>query len=248
MRFLPTLLATAVLSTTASAQIDMNAIMGQQGMKAEDDNDPFVPNAFVGSFRMEVHHYTGTEENKGSPTNMHYWSNTDMTVVKTEMPDSKTQDVKMLTDLKGKWQYMLMTDEKGGKTAMKSRKKKITVEQKPGSGKEPEVTITDETRTIEGHVCRKVIVKSEDGTWTGWVAEDVPTPFADMARHVKTGDPRMMDRMTALKGCALEFEWVDANGKDRTVCYVRDLAVGKVDPAVFSLDGYEVMEMPAFGR
>ena len=42
-----------------------------------------------------------------------------MTLIKTEMPEQKDQDMRMMTDLKGKWQYMLMTDDKGGKTAMK---------------------------------------------------------------------------------------------------------------------------------
>jgi hypothetical protein len=30
-------------------------------------------------------------------------------------------------------------------------------------------------------------------------------------------------------------------------CYFHDVVVGKVDESVFSLDGYEVTEMPSFG-
>lgn len=244
-----TLLSFAVVFATAGyAQVDMNKIMSQHGMKAEDDKDPFVPNTFTGNFRMEVHHFTGAAENKDSPMNMHYWSSPEMVLVKMETKDTKGQDMKMLTDLKGKWQYMLVTDDKGAKTAMKSRKKKITVESATKPGSEPVVTMTDETRVIEGHACRKVIVKSDDGVWTGWVAEDIPAPFADMARTVQSGDPRMMERLSKITGCPLEYEWVDAKSKDRTVCYLRDVSVGKVDESVFSLDGYEVMEMPAYGQ
>lgn len=259
MRSLSTLLSvTALLS--ASAQFDMNKMIqqkmakpqGQQGssgtdVKVEDDTDPFVPNTFIGSFRMENHMYKNGIEEKNSPSNMRYWSSAETTLMQTEVPDQKGQDMKILTDLKGKWQYMLMTDEKGKKTAMKSRKKKIVVKedtQKAGS----EVTVTDETKVIDGHTCKKVVVKSEDGTWTGWVAEDIPAPFNDMARNVKGGDPEMTRRMSEVKGFPLEFQWDDANGKDRMVCYMKEVVSGKVDESVFSLDGYEVTEMPSFGQ
>ena len=65
---------------------------------------------------------------------------------------------------------------------------------------------------------------------------------------VKAGDPAMSERMSKLDGMTLEFEWTDANGKDSMRCYIKDVVVGTVDAGVFSLDGYEVMEMPSFGQ
>lgn len=255
--FVSLLSASAFL--VASAQFDMNKMIqekmakqqggqGEQGnVKVEDDNDPFVPNTFVGSFRMEMHSFDGDQEKKNSPTNMRYWSAEDKTLNKMEMPDSKGQDMRVMTDLKNKWQYTLMVDDKGRKTAMKSKKKKVTMEEKKDA-KEPEITETTETKTIEGHSCTKTIVKTDDGTWTGWVAKDVPAPFGDMARSVgHRGDDKMMKSYKGM-GFPLEFEWVDAKGKDRLVCHVKELKVGAVDQSVFSLDGYEVTEMPSFGQ
>lgn len=259
MRTLLSLLAASSLAAT-NAQIDINKMiqekMGQGtqngqtnggGMTVEDDNDPFVPNTFIGSFRMETHFYKKEVEEKNSPSNMRYWSDAERTLMTNDAASTKGQEMKMLTDLRGKWSYMLMTDEKGNKTAMKSRKKKFTVKEDPDKAA-AEITVTDETKVIDGHTCKKVIVKSTEGTWTGWVAEDIPAPFNDMARHVKGADPEMARRMGEVKGFPLEYEWVDANGKDRMVCYMRDLVVGTVDAAVFSLDGYEVTVMPAFGQ
>lgn len=255
--FLTLLSAPAFL--LASAQVDMNKMIQermarQQGqgagggnVKIEEDNGPFVPNEFVGSFRMEMHMFDGATEKKDSPTNMRYWSTEEMTMNKMEMPDRKGQDMRMMTDLKGKWQYTLMTDEKGKKTAMKSKKKKVTMSEQKDA-KEPEITETGETRTIEGHNCTKTIVKTEDGTWTGWVAKDLKAPFSDMARSVgHRGNDKMMKSYKGM-GFPLEFEWVDAKGKDRIVCYVKELKVGPVEAGVFSLDGYEVTEMPSFGQ
>lgn len=242
-------LATASFALITAAQVDVNKLMQQHmggGTKIEDDNSPFVPNEFIGSFRMEMHMFDGATEQKNSPTNMRYWSAEDKTMNKMEMAEEKGRDMRMMTDLKGKWQYTLMTDEKGKKTAMKSKKKMVTMGEE-GKGKDAEVTETAEAKTIEGHTCTKTIVKSEDGTWTGWVAKDLKAPFADMARSVgHRGEDKMMKSYKGM-GFPLEFEWVGTKG-DHMVCYVKDLNVGPVDAGVFSLDGYEVTEMPSFGQ
>jgi hypothetical protein len=144
---------------------------------------------------------------------------------------------------------MLMTDEKGKKTAMKSHKKKVSMDQQEAEEKKPEITVTNETKTIDGHMCTKVIVKSEDGTWTGWVAKDIKAPFEDMARNMaQRGNDQAMKSYAGVDGFPLEYEWVDAKDGDKMICYMKDLKVGAVDSSVFSLDGYEVMEMPSFGH
>lgn len=246
----PLLLLALTTINLLAAQVNIGGMIpkpgNSKGVSVEDDNEPFVPNTFTGSFRMENHLFKNGAEEKNSPTNMRYWSMAEKTMTKVEMPDSKGQEMRMLTDLKGKWQYMMMVDDKGKKTAMKSKKKKITMRD-DGKKPAPEVTVTEETKVIDGHTCTKVIVKSTDGTWTGWVAKDMPAPFEDMMRNVKTGDPGMTKRMSEVQGFPLEFEWLDANGKDRMVCYMKDVVIGTVDESVFSLDGYEVTEMPSMG-
>ncbi len=268
-----TLLTAALLLAlfTATAQVDINKIMQGRGQQQagggqgsgggagtgsgngraqmQDDNDPFVPNEFIGSFRMEMHHYKGTTEEKGSPSNLRYWSTADQTLVKMELPEAKGQDMRTLTDLKGKWQYMLMDDGNGSRTAMKSRKKKVVMAEPAGTHKEPSIVVTTETRTIEGHTCTKMIVTSAEGTWTGWVAKDVKAPFGDMSRNVQQrGNESTMRAMHGMQGMPLEFEWVPADGSGRMVCFIHDLVVGKVDMSLFSLEGYQVVEMPGFGR
>jgi hypothetical protein len=234
---LPSLLCCTVLLINAHGQFGSTRI--------EDDNSPFVPNSFTGSFRMEMHTYKGSAEDKNSPMNMFYWSTPEMTLHKMESPATKGQDLRILTDHKGKWTYTLMTDNKGRKTALKTRKKKITV--KSGAAQAPAISVTDETKTIDGHLCRKVIATSAEGTWTGWVAQGLQSPFEDMARSVQQGDGGMRVPKEA-DGFPLEYEWVSADGKDRLTCRTHDLVIGKVDEAVFSLEGYSVTEIPSFSR
>ncbi|HRH70457.1 MAG TPA: DUF4412 domain-containing protein [Flavobacteriales bacterium] len=252
-----TLCSTLLSAGTAPslfAQVDVNKMLqdamqqgGQGKAQIEDDTDPFVPNAFVGSFRMEMHNYKEDAELKNSPIDLHYWSSKTMTLVQTTGASIK-QDVRMLTDLEGKWQYMLMTDAKGKRTAMKSHKKKIKMDEDLARNV-PDVQVTAETKTIDGYLCHMVISKSEEGVWTGWVTKDVQAPFADMMRQVQQpGQNDHSEVLTGSYGMPLEYEWVDAEGKERIVCKIRDLKVGEVDEKVFSLDGYEVMEMPSFGK
>lgn len=242
---LPIFLLTTAALTAASAQIDLSKIMQQPagGVKVEDDKSPFVPNTFIGSFRMEMHSFKNGQEDKNSPTNMRYWSSAEMTMMKTEAAGMKEgEEMKILTDLKNKHQYMLMTDSDGKKTAMKQRKKNITMDEDKLKS-EADVKKTSETREIEGHACTKYIVTTEDGTWTGWVAEDMKAPFEDMARSAAKGNERMQQNMHEMPGFPLEFEWVSTDGKDKTVSYIRDLRYGSVEESVFSLDGYEIMDM-----
>lgn len=261
MRTLTAFLALFVF-TVSHAQVDINKMirerMEQQGstgkpagptggVTMEDDTDPFVPNEFSGSFVMVMRFYKGDAEEKHSPSNMHYWSKEDMTLQRVEGAEQPGRELKILTDLKGKWTYTLMTDKNGKKTAMKSRKQKFVGTDADQGKKQAEVNVTNETKVINGHTCTKVIATAEDGTWTGWVAMDVKGPFNDMARNAtKQSSPSRLRNAEGISGMTMEFEWVSADGTERMTAQFQDLVIGSVDGSVFSLDGYDVMEIPSF--
>lgn len=232
----------------ASAQIDINTIVqqrnaGQGTAVVQADQEPFAPNLFVGSFTLEMHLYKGSDEQKHSPVLTTVTNSAEKTLLVTRTPGAK-QDVHLLIDLKEKWQYMLMDDGQGGRTAMKTRPMKVNVadaEREAG-----DVQVTDETRTIDGHLCTKVISKSKDGTWTGWLAKDMKTPFADVMRNLQgKGRNDRSQELAGIHGFPLEYEWVATDGKERIVCHIRDLREGSPDEQVFSLEGYQIMELPA---
>ncbi|MBS1547262.1 MAG: DUF4412 domain-containing protein [Bacteroidetes bacterium] len=255
--------ATALLCMPVQAQndahqhqpennIDHLSTSGNVGqVKVEDDNDPFKPNAFTGSFRMELHRYANAVEDADGPMNMHYWSSPDMTLMQMAAPSAKGSpqtDMKILTDLKGKWTYFLMTDPRGNKTAMKSRKQKVII----GEDKADDLhdfKVTNETKMIDGHKCTKVVGTTEDGTWTGWVAKDIAVPFSDLANSMsRSAMQRGRQNWEGLSGFPLEFETADKDGKMTMQAFVKDLQVGNVDPSVFSITDYKVMEVPGIQR
>lgn len=248
------LLSTLFISTLAIAQTAEDKALMEQYMKAqgmpviETDDSPFVPNTFIGSFIMDITTNDGKSKEPHSMT-MHYASSADMTSMHMESPEMKDQQMTMMTDLKNKFQYMLMTDNWGKKTAMKTPKMKINmdaVKHDADNAKDTdaEVTITNETKTIEGQLCTKIIVKSKDGTMTSWVARELDVPFTDLTNNMIKSDALLGYDQEKMKGFPMEFEMVDTENKTTMTGRTRELKVGNVPASTFSLDGYQVVELP----
>ncbi|HPF90981.1 MAG: DUF4412 domain-containing protein [Flavobacteriales bacterium] len=242
---LPLAAGALLLATTTTAQVDMNAILQQSGsnMRMEPDTDPFVPNAFVGSFTMDMHFFENGKESKNSPMISTIHSSESKLAFDSKSPEMK-ESVRMIIDQKEKMQYMLMDDGKGNKMAMKTRKMKVTGMEESNRNA-ADIQVTDETKTIDGHVCKKMIAKDEDGTWTGWMAQDIEMPFHSVMRDMRGKGAEMHDdALAGVHGFPLEYEWVSNDGKERVTCRIRDLKLGTVDEGAFSMKGYQLMEMP----
>jgi hypothetical protein len=197
---------------------------------------------FTGSLTLEMHTFKKGVEDKDSPMNMYYWSKPDMVLFQPQI-DKKNGEMKILVDLKGDHQYMLMTDDKGGKMAMKQKRQKDQVK---GSEKESDLKMerTDETKTIDGHLCRKYIGSDKEGTWIGWIAEDLKSPFEHVSGQYAGGKNRNRPE-NYTDGLPLEMTWESTDKKDKVVMYVRDLKIGSVDESLFDISGYQIMEMPS---
>lgn len=248
------LLSTLLFTTFATAQTESEkAAMEQysgQGMPViEKDDSPYVPNTFIGSFIMDI--TTNDDKSKEPQTmSMHYASSADMTSMRMVSPEMQDHQMTMMTDQKNKFQYMLMTDKSGNKTAMKTPKMKINLDSfndkaSTEDSADGEVIVTNETKTIEGHVCTKIITKSKDGTWTGWVARDLEVPFSDIANSMTRSKTNLLNYdADKVKGFPMEFEMVDVENNTTIISRTHDLKVGEPPASTFSLDGYEVMELP----
>lgn len=227
------------------AQSDLLKTLG--GLKVEEDNSPFVPNEFIGSFVVEQHYYKNGEERNYSPKSLHYWGSEDKTLFYSVEKEDKHDEMRILTDLRAKYTYTMRTDKDGRKTALKMHKKTMSMKEDKDAAP-PEVTVTTETKTILGHTCTKVIYTDKNGTSTSWMAQDVPAPLGDLARGLGSGNASMQETIRSFKGFALESEFIDADGKNRSTNLVKELKVGTVDRAVFSLDGYAIEELPSLGQ
>ncbi|MBL7944453.1 MAG: DUF4412 domain-containing protein [Flavobacteriales bacterium] len=237
--------AALLLSTPSIAQVDLNAILQQQGggMQLVPDTDPFTPNSFIGSFTMEMHLFENGKEQQHSPVNTTIHSSAEKIAIEGRSSAAK-ETMRMIIDQKEKWQYVLMDDGAGTRMAMKTRKMKV-VDDTPDAHIAGDVQMTDETKTIDGHVCKKMIAKDEEGTWVGWMAQDIDVPFHSFMNNVaNTGGDIHDDALVGVHGFPLEYEWTSTDGKERVQCTIRELKQGTVDEKAFSLEGYQVMEIP----
>ncbi|MGV3638383.1 MAG: DUF4412 domain-containing protein [Flavobacteriales bacterium] len=245
-KHLPTIAAAALLlCAPVRAQVDLNAILQQQGggVQLVPDTDPFTPNSFIGSFTMEMHLFENGKEQQHSPVHTTIHSSAEKIAIEGRSSGAK-EKMRMIIDQKEKWQYMLVDDGADTRMAMKTRKMKV-VNDAPDAHIAADVQMTDETRTIDGHVCKKMIAKDSDGTWVGWMAQDIDVPFHSFMSNVtNTGGDIHDDALVGVHGFPLEYEWTSADGKERVQCTIRDLKMGTVDEQAFSLAGYQVMELP----
>jgi len=225
----------------------MRMHMQQQGITMEPNSDPFEPLGFTGSFRMEVKMFKDGQAQSARSLNARYAFKDAMVAVEMMIAD-RPGGMRMLYDLRGKWNYILQSEGEK-RTAMKMRMMKMT---KVGTSAEPEKATfqrTDGTKVIEGYSCRKHIGSDSKGTWESWVAEEVKLDVAKAMRQI--GGDKGLDQWQRLKdigGMVMEMTWIGKDTGEKMILIMHELKVGSVNEALFSLEGYTVTEMPSLPR
>ncbi|MDX9751012.1 MAG: DUF4412 domain-containing protein [Flavobacteriales bacterium] len=250
----PALLTALLLSAATLHAQSLQDLMKAAGQKekvtVEEDNTPFKPLGFTGSYRWEIHSYKNGTPEKDSPTHM-VMAFDDAHMAMVPQAAKGKEEMRMLFDLKNKHTYTLMTDKKGQRSGIKMKSMRIHVQDDTtATDDDIKVKRTNETKTIEGHTCRKYTYSNADGHGEAWIAEGVKfNAFAALGHMVggKTDDWQK----APYHGLVMESVWNDKNGRDRVEMFTRDLVIGRVDAALFSTAGYEVQDMtnmPLFGR
>lgn len=256
MRNLPlgVLLVSLALPIAAHAQ-SLHDLLNAAGAKGkapvQEDNTPFKPLGFTGSYRWEIHTYKNGTEEKDSPGSISMAFD-DAHMALLPHTDKKEGEMRMVFDLKDKYTYTLVTDKKGERTGIKMKARPVHAEDDSTSmaGRDTKVARTEETKLVEGHNCRKYTYSNEDGTGEAWIAEDIPfNAFEALANMMGSRSSKW--QQAPYHGMVMENTWNAKNGKEQVKMYTRDLVLGKVDPALFSTDGYAIQDMtsmPVFGQ
>lgn len=250
----PALLLSALLASTVHAQSLqdlMNAAGGGQNkVTIEEDKTPYKPLGFTGSYRWEIHSYKNGTPEKDSPMHMLMAFDDAHMAMEPQAPKGQEQ-MRMVFDLKNKFTYTLMTDKKGERSGIKMKSMRINVQDEGAeTDAQAKVTRTNETKTIEGHTCRKYTYSNEDGNGEAWIAEDVQFNAFEALGHMVGGKASKWQQ-APYQGMVMESTWTSKDGKEKVEMFTRDLVIGKVDAARFSTDGYNVQDMsnlPMFGR
>ncbi|HMT27660.1 MAG TPA: DUF4412 domain-containing protein, partial [Bacteroidia bacterium] len=151
----------------------------------------------------------------------------------------------IIVDHAAKKQYMLM-DGNGQKMAMVMEM--TDIEKAIEQAKDPKITVTKETKVIDTYKCTKVISETEENTSDMWLTQDLGLNYSDLYKMVTTnkspaGGNYGMPAMKNIKGFPIQMIITDKKKGETTTINIRKISKAKVDDKVFSMEGYQMMDM-----
>lgn len=200
----------------------------------------FTVNAQDFSFDMEM---TGAKMKE--PMLMKFYSSGTKMVIKPQIAGAGGMSV--LLDEATKKQYLMM-DNAGQKMAMvmnyTDQMNKATE-----TATETKVTVTNETKTIDGYKCKKIIAESAESKSDIWLTEDFGMNYADLYKIMSAsgngpqGKQNQLPAMKDVKGFPVEMV-VNYKAKQETVnIRIKNISKAEISPSMFSLEGYQMMDM-----
>ena len=150
----------------------------------------------------------------------------------------------LVDNAKGK-QYMLM-NANGQKMAMALPVN--TTDKATAAAKDPKVTITKETKTVDGYKCTKVITETEEQKADLWVTQDVGMQYADFykmmnsAKGPQGGSMVKIPDLKTVKGFPVEIISTDKKKAETVTIKIKNISKAKVDQKLFSTEGYQMMD------
>ncbi|HKR05862.1 MAG TPA: DUF4412 domain-containing protein [Bacteroidia bacterium] len=163
---------------------------------------------------------------------------------------------KFRTIFDNKEKTMTILVEKDGTNKMAMVRKMQDASEVPGNkeGKDAKITVTDETKKIEGYTCKKVIAESDESTSEMWVTDELGLTYADMFGMMRNGRGPASNMSTNMqnykdvKGIPLEMNIRNKVKPDESmVITIKNIKKGNVDASLFDISGYKVMDMQNMG-
>jgi hypothetical protein len=158
--------------------------------------------------------------------------------------------LKTIFDKKEKTMTVLVDKDGSNKIAMVRKMSDASSEMEGGGGKEPKVTVTNETKTIEGYDCKKVIAESDESTTEMWVTDGLGLTYTDMFGMMRSGRgpasnmSMNMHNYKDVKGLPLEMHISNkAKPDEETFITIKNIKKGTVDASIFDTTGYQMMDM-----
>ncbi len=141
-------------------------------------------------------------------------------------------------------QYMLM-NANGQKMAMAVSPNDM--QKQAAAIKEPKVTITKETRMIDGYKCTRVITETDDQKADLWITQDVGMQYADFYKMFNAskgpqGSMAKIPELKNVKGFPVEIVSTDKKKGETVTLKIQNISKAPVDQKLFSLEGYTMMD------
>ncbi|MEL6135478.1 MAG: DUF4412 domain-containing protein, partial [Bacteroidota bacterium] len=114
-----------------------------------------------------------------------------------------------------------------------------------------EVSATGRTNMIEGYRCKEYKYEDKETIGYTWMAEDFPLNYGELFGFVnfsntKNGNSGNYSDVYDMTGSPLESISTNKKTGEKFVWKMRNIQIGVVDKDLFSLEGYEAMDMSRF--
>ncbi len=196
------------------------------------------PNDFIGNISFEI---TSNNNIIGMMISNNEW------LTAATINVSAKDNVRMVFDLK-KENVTILTDAgKGEKVGIVTKLKDLPIPGAVAENQDVKIEKTKETKEVLGYPCTKYIITTNDDVAECWITEKISfNPFESFGR---LGGPSKQlingNAYKNLKGLALESKFVDKNNQVATI-KVTSIDKNKPNEALFSTEGYEIMDMSGF--
>lgn len=196
-------------------------------------------NNFIGNIEFKI---TGAEN-----VDMKISAKETQTAMVIQIP--KNDPVRMIFDLK-KENVTILTDSPQGKMAIVSKMNQIPTHLTDKiEDTDIKVEKTNEKKVFHGFECTKYIITSSDGVAESWVTDKIDfNPFESMAKLGNQGNSAISkSNVKDLKGFVMHTKFTD---KNQNTIEVKVVSIDTKQPndALFSTEGYQVMDMSMFGK
>ena len=128
----------------------------------------------------------------------------------------------------------------------------LDISKKPATNdaqtKDPKITITKETKVIDTYKCTKVITETEEMINDMWLTQDLGLNYSDLYKMVSSnqspqGSNYGIPAMKNIKGFPIQMIIKDKKKDETTTINIRNISKAKIDEKVFSIEGYQLMDM-----
>lgn len=238
----------------------------QKGVKAVDESLDRM-DAKDAEFRAGVKpfptlSYKITIEYPTKPKNngviKYYFKNYDCAADMSEM-NTKSGEMRVITNFKKGKSITLMTDKKGKKTGMEMDMKMLTSMAQNSANRERDqsdystykLEETNEYKTINGYKCRKYIMNQDRYTIEIWVTNDkMPAGGKDfsfaMANAFGGKNTMNTSYYANIKGgVCIQTHMIPKDSKSEEMIMTYSDFSSNVSESVFSTEGYEIQSMPS---
>ncbi len=199
---------------------------------------PVKKNEFVGSFKWKIINLKNDKPVKNGTATLHYFFDHYLTAIRPDNISRSTTITTIIYDL---------YDKKVTTKVENSEKKMATIikiaEVAPVQV-DIEIKPTQDAEVIEGYTCKKYLVESETSFGEVWVAEELFNNFANTDHRIPfINGENSLPGLSVLKGLPMKGNYTIRESGQRVALTVSDMKVGDVNQDVFTLVGFEVMDM-----